>query len=312
MAICKKLGFLPTFTCTPYTVGIVPRQNDVCVWSGSSGQTFVNSLFGSKAPRHSAATAIASAITGVIPYAGLIKPENRYAEVLVNTEELDIANFTISDYGALGYLIGVIAGTRNVVFDGLPNTMSLEQCKYFISPLTVSGACTMCHIVGLTPEAPTLEAALGGKQPKEVVKVTKKDLQEICDMFTNIDEDKVELAVFGCPHCTIVELKELASLINGKIMKEKAQLMVGVTNMTYTLAKEAGYIDPIEKAGAIITNTCVSGINPLVHISGISAVATNSVRAARFFQVQTAGRCRTYYRNVRDCLNAVTTDKRSY
>jgi predicted aconitase len=312
MDICKKLGFLPTFTCTPYTVGIVPRRNDVCIWAGSSGQTATNSMFGGRAPRHSSATAIASAIAGVIPYVGLVKPENRYAELLINTEDLDIANFTISDYGVLGYFVGGIAEVRNVVFDGLPSTMSLEQCKYLTSPLTVSGACTMCHIIGVTPEAPTLEAALGGKQPKEVVKVTSKDLQEIRNTFTNAGADEIELAVFGCPHCTIMELAEMAYLLEGKRLKERAQLMVGISNMTYTLAKEAGYIDPIEKAGAIVTNGCVSGLNPLVHISGVNFVATNSIRAAHFFQATTAGRCRTYYRDVRDCINAVTTDKRSY
>jgi len=72
-------------------------------------------------------------------------------------------------------------------------------------------------------------------------------------------------------------------------MKEGAQLMVGVSNMTYALAKEAGYVDTIEKVGTIITNCCVSGQNPLVHIIGVDAVATNSARGARFFQTQTAG-----------------------
>jgi hypothetical protein len=36
-------------------------------------------------------------------------------------------------------------------------------------------------------------------------------------------------------------------------------------------------------------------------------VATNSARGARFFQTQTAGRCRTYYGDMKDCLDLVTT-----
>ena len=312
MAICKQLDFLPTFTCTPYTVGIVPRCSDVCVWSGSSGQTAANSIFGARAPRHSSATAIASAIAGVIPYVGLTKAENRYAEVLINTEALDVGNFTISDYGALGYFVGGVAGTRNAVFDSLPTTMSLEQCKYLTSPLTVSGACTMCHIVGVTPEAPSLETALGGKKPREVVKVAKKDLQFIRDMFTNASAAEVELAVLGCPHATIAELRELASCIDGRRVREGAQLLLGVTDMTYTLAKEAGYISPIEESGAIVTNGCVAGMNPLVFISGAKTVATNSLRAARFVQSQSAGKCRTYYGDAKDCVDSVTTDKRSF
>jgi len=170
----------------------------------------------------------------------------------------------------------------------------------------------MCHIVGVTPEAPTLEAALGGKTPNEVVKVTKKDLQEIRDIFTNASADEVELAVFGCPHATILELREIASYLEGRRLKEGGQILLGITDMTYTLAKEAGYMDTIEGAGAIITNGCVAGLNPLVFISGTSVVATNSMRAARFFQSGSGGKCRTYYQDVKECIHSVTTNKRIY
>jgi predicted aconitase len=306
MTILKKLGVIPTFTCTPYTVGIVPRRNDTVIWSGTSGQNAANSMFGARAPRQSLATSVASSITGVAPYEGLMKPENRFADVQIDTGELDVGNFTYADFGALGYFIGRIAGTRNVVFDALPRTMTIEQCKYLTSPLTVDGACTMCHMVGVTPEAPTLEAALGGKKPKEVVRVSKKDLQGVRDMFDTVSPAEVQLAVFGCPHLTFTEVRELAALLEGKRLKAGAQLMVGVSHMTAGLAKEAGYVDAIEQAGAIMTNCCVSGQNPLVHIQGVDAVATNSARGARFFQTQTAGRCRTYYGDMKDCVALVT------
>jgi predicted aconitase len=307
LAILNKLGVIPTFTCTPYTVGIVPRRNDTVIWSGTSGQNAANSLFGARAPRQSLATSVASSITGVAPYEGLMKPENRFAELQIDTGDLDVGNFAHADFGALGYYIGKVAGTRNVVFDTLPRTMTIEQCKYLTSPLTVDGACTMCHMVGVTPEAPTLEVALGGKKPQEVVRVTKKDLQGVRDMFNTVSPAEVQLAVFGCPHLTITEMRELASLLEGKRLNAGAQLMVGVSHMTCALAKEAGYVDAIEKAGAIMTNCCVTGQNPLVHIQGVDAVATNSARGARFFQTQTAGRCRTYYADMKECVALVTT-----
>jgi len=68
LAILKRLKVLPVFTCTPYTVGIVPRRNDVCVWAGTSGQNAANSMFGARAPRQSLTTSIASSIAGVVPY----------------------------------------------------------------------------------------------------------------------------------------------------------------------------------------------------------------------------------------------------
>lgn len=304
--IMKRLNVLPTYSCTPYLIGIAPRRNDVCIWAGTSGQNVANSLFGARAPRHSVTTAIASGITGVIPYQGLLVPENRYAELVIDTQELDVANFTITDYGALGYYVGRKAGTRNVVFNGLPKTLTMEQAKYLLSPLTVDGACTMCHIVGVTPEAPTLEAALGGKKYKELINVESKDIREILDMFNTASAKEVRLAVYGCPHLTIVELGKLAAILEGRKVKEDSYLMVGVSNPTYTLAKDAGYADVIEKAGAIVTNCCVSGLNPLVHIKGIEFVTSNSARAVRFFRTQTDGRCKTYFANMEDGAKLVT------
>ena len=94
MEILNRLNVLPTFSCTPYIIGIVPRRNDICTWAGTSGQNAANSLFGATAPRVSVTTCLDSGITGVIPYHGLLIPENRYAEVLVNTDQLDIDKFT--------------------------------------------------------------------------------------------------------------------------------------------------------------------------------------------------------------------------
>jgi hypothetical protein len=242
----------------------------------------------------------------------LLKPENRFAEVQVNTDQLEIDKFTPADYGALGYYVGRIARTRNVVCTGLPTNLTLEQGKYLLSPLTVDGACTLCHVIGVTPEAPTLEAALGGKKPKETINVTMKDIRDIHDMFTNITANDIKLVVLGCPHLTIMEIQEICSLLEGRKLKDGVQLMLGISNPMYALANEAGYIESIEKTGAIITNCCVSGQNPLVHILGVDAVATNSPRAARFFQTQTSGKCRTYYAATKDCINLVTTSERSY
>ena len=305
-AIMNRLKVLPTYSCTPYLIGNAPRRNDVCVWAGTSGQNVANSLFGARAPRHSVATAVASGITGVIPYQGLLIPENRCAELIVDTQELDFTTFSITDYGALGYYVGRVAGSKNVVFDGLPENLTLEQAKYLLSPLTVDGACTMCHIVGVTPEAPTLETALGGKKHGETISVSKKDLRDIRDMFDTANRNDVRLAVFGCPHLTIVELGNLTAFLEGRMVKDGSYLMVGVSNPTYALAKDAGYADVIEKAGAIVTNCCVSGLNPLVHISGISFVASNSARAVRFFRTQTDGRCKTYFSDMEECARLVT------
>lgn len=181
----RKLGFLPTFTCSPYSIGIVPRMNEVFCWTGSSGQVISNSFFAARAGRESVSTCFAAAITGRTPLMGLLKKENRYAELLVKVDKsMNINNFTEADYGALGYFIGSIAGPRNAAIEGLPSDITFDNGRMFLSPLPVSGACVMCHIIGVTPEAGTVEEALGGRKPESMV-VGERDMAEAYQKLNN-------------------------------------------------------------------------------------------------------------------------------
>ena len=102
----------------------------------------------------------------------LLKKEHRYGLVLVKLEGLDTGNFTKADYGAVGYYIGKAAGLKNVVVEGVSANVSFDELKFLMSPQPVSGAVTMCHVVGVTPEAPTMEEALG--KAKEIHRKRKE------------------------------------------------------------------------------------------------------------------------------------------
>ena len=215
-----------------------------------------------------------------------------------------------ADYGALGYCIGSIAQTKNVVIDGLPMNLSVEQCKFLTSPLPVSGACTMCHIVGVTPEAPTLEAALGGKKPEEEVQIGKRDLEEASqNSLTNAINRDVDLVVIGCPHCFISELAEIASLLKGKKINQNTRFVLGVSDATNTIAKEAGYARLLEDAGVIVTNCCMTGLNPLIYQDDVDTVATNTSRGAHYIQRLTKGKDKTWYGSTKECVQAAVTGK---
>jgi len=306
----KALGFLPTFTCVPYIIGIVPRQRDVCIWTGTSGQVFSNSIFGARANREGMPSALSSAITGLTPEMGHLIDENRYAQLLIKVEDPNVENWTIADYGALGYFIGALAGARNAVVVGLPKQLSIEQCKYLTSPLPVSGACTMCHIVGVTPEAPTPEVALGNKKPEETAVFGKKELKDSYDRLNTGDVDGTDLVVLGCPHLSIWELRELASLLDGKKIHQDVKLMIGTAKPIYTLANETGYTGIIEKAGGFFENACTSVFNPLFFLGSRPRIAaTNSARAAHYIVRLTEGRTKVFYGDVHDCINAAITGK---
>ena len=307
MSIYLKIGMFPTLTCAPYAVGFAPRQGDFISWAASSGQTLSNSLFGARTDRTGGPTALAAATTGKAPYLGLLVPENRYAKVVAEPDGLDMANLTLADYGAFNYYVGGIAADRNVVLNGFPKDLTMEHCKFLCSPLPVSGSVAMCHIVGTTPEAPTLEAALGKKKPQVVVKVGEKELAQAYKSLTSAENDHIDLAGFGCPHCTIFEIREIAQLLDGKRIHSNVKLWVSTASGIRDLAVNTGYVDIIEKAGGIVlADACAIGAGSPFVYSGLGpcVIATDSARGAHYLPRTTGGRVKVHYGSVKTCIES--------
>ena len=114
----------------------------------------------------------------------------------------------------------------------------------------------MYHIVGCTPEAPTLEAALGGKAPKYEVLITDKELKEFEEKFSDASNNgKVDFAMFGCPHFTLEEAKYIAEHIEGK--KLAIPMYILVSSHALQMAERMGIARVLNEAGAeIIADSC--------------------------------------------------------
>jgi hypothetical protein len=300
-------GFVPAMSCTPFLVGNVPTPGSVFSWGGSEGIVAGNSIFGARGNRDAFPAAMSSAITGLTPDMLLLRKENRYGQVLVKLEDLELERFTVADYGALGYYIGDIAKFKNVVVDGVPDTISFDQLKHFTAPMPTSGAVAMCHIVGVTPEAPTIEEALGHRKPEETVKVGKKELQEGWESLHTAKKDEVEIVFFGCPHVSIAEIGEIARLLEGKKKADSVRLFVATTEQIYTVAKRMGYVDIIEQAGGlVITDSCIM-LFPYPELEvPASTAATNSAKAASY---QARAGIGIQYGSTESCINAAITGK---
>ena len=310
IGLFEKLGILPTYTCAPYLIGIVPRPGDVFCMTGSSGQIIANSVFGARAGRESVATCFASAITGKTPLMELLVKEKRYAWILFRPENLDYRLLDEADFGAIGYFIGEIAGTRNAAIEDIPVGLPFKKSRMLLSPMPVSGACVMCHIIGTTPESNTVEEAFNRKEPEETHVISQREISQIYQRLNDAVRDEVDMVVLGCPHLTIVEIECLAKLLEGKKISMNVRLVVGISNTTYALAKECGFTDILEKNGAIMVNTCVSGTNPfLFSKEGIGVAATNSARAAHYMQRMSGGRTKTYYGSMQKCVQSAITGK---
>jgi len=312
-ALSEKLGllvpkgFVPVLSCTPFLVGNVPTPGSVFSWGGSEGICAANSIFGARGNRDAFPAALASAITGVTPDMLLLKKQNRYGQLLVKLEDLDLERFTLADYGALGNYIGGVAKFKNVVVDGVPNTVSFDQLKHFTAPMPTSGAVAICHVVGVTPEAPTVEEALGHKKPEEAIKVGKKQFRESWESLHTATKDDVEVVFFGCPHLSINELRELARLLEGKKKADSVRLFVCTTEQIYTIAKSMGCTDIIEQAGGLmVRDSCIMLFPYPELVVPVTNAATNSAKAASY---QARAGIKIQYGSTESCINAAIIGK---
>jgi len=160
------LGCRPTMTCAPYQSADRPGLGEDVAWAESNAIVFANSVIGARTARYGDFSDIAAAIAGCVPYAGLHRPEARLAELAV--ELAPDAVDALSDQsvvGALGFVVGEAAAGRVAAIVGLPPDTTEDSLKALGAAAASSGSVAMFHAVGITPEAPTLEAAVGSRAP---------------------------------------------------------------------------------------------------------------------------------------------------
>lgn len=307
----KELGWLRTETCAEYLLGIFPRKGDIVPMGGSCMQVANNSLFGARVDRMGILVSLAAAVCGRTPLMGLLLPENRYASHLVELENLDVSNWTMSHFHCLGYYIGdQVPGFKPVAVNGLPANLPFDFARALVISMPTSGAVTLAHVVGTTPEAPSLDAALGGKKASHVIKVGKKEMKETWERLNVWTDDSVEHVAFGCPHATIDEIGRIAALAEGKTFK--TSMLIGASAPVEALARRQGWAEIIERAGGHFLPACPSIANPFTRpdISGekqAKSAATNSARSAHY--IASVSGVNVFFGTEEECVNAAITGK---
>lgn len=247
----KKIGAILTYDCTPYLEKNVPHFGEITSYSESSATPFINSVYGARTNRESAQSALCAAVTGVAPYYGYLLDENRKGEVLVHVEAEMKNDF---DYQMLGYFTPQKTGFHIPVFEGLVNPTN-EALMNLGAQLNTGGNVALYHIAGFTPEAPTVEAAFDGEKPLKEVTITEQDLKQMHKDLTD-PYGKIGFALFGCPHFTILQVRQVAELVENK--KLSVPLFIMTSALTRNLANQMGYMDIIRSAGGeIVSDTCM-------------------------------------------------------
>jgi predicted aconitase len=238
--------------------------------------------------------------------------ENRFAEVLVEPDPaLNFEGFNFGELNAFGYYVGMVAKDRVVVVDGVKKRIDFEAFKYLTAPMATSGSVALCHIVGTTPEALTLEQTLGPKKPQEKVIVGEKEMKEAWRKLNTTDSDDVDLVCLGCPHLSIPEIKELAGMLEGKKIKDGKRLFIGMGDDMLSIAKKMDLPRIIEASGAtILTGICNGPLTPWDYMEDKpKVVATNSAKAAHYVYAGSGMTVGVRFGDTKDVINSVITGR---
>jgi predicted aconitase len=275
------MGARPTFTCAPYQSSDAPGFGEQVAWSESNAVAFANSVIGARTNRYGDFLDICCAITGRVPASGLHLDEPRLATIHLTLDPLP-TNLTRRDdfYPVLGYLLGSLLDEVGVV-SGLDAEPSEDQLKALLAAAASSGSVALVHIEGITPEAPTLAEALGGRSPVRTIRIAFEDLKQARADLTTTTGPGVNVVAFGSPHCSFSEARELAKLVAGRHAASGIEVFITTSRAVRELLHRAGDLAVLEEFGARVTaDTCIV-VAPLVNPAA-RVLMTNSAKYAHY------------------------------
>ncbi len=289
----RQFGIRPTCTCTPYLVGNAPRPGEHVAWAESSAVSYANSALGARTNREGGPSALAAAITGRTAAYGLHLDENRRATLRVDAR---CPVRSLSDWGALGYLVGKAAQNRVPYFVGLESVCSKVALKALGAAMATSGAVALYHVEGVTPEAGRPDI-LASDHEKLVV----DDLRLAYDAL-NSDARQIDLVWFGCPHAGLEEIAELVRLLAGR--EVKAALWITTAREVREHARSEGLVDAIEASGGRVVADMCAVVAPMQELP-FSTLATPSAKGATYVPLHAGLLAR--YGTVEQCVEAAVS-----
>jgi len=303
-AYAARLGVQMMNTCTPYQVGNIPTRGEHCAWMESSAVVYINSVLGARTNTEGRESIGAAMLTARIPYWGLHIKENRRGTHLI---QLDIEVESIADWGMLGYYIGEVVQDRIPVVDGVGRSPNLARLKHFGAAAASSGGVEMYHLVGITPEAFTLEQAFGGKRPVETLTYGLKEKRAVYERLNaNARSRDVDYVMLGCPHYTIDQIWEVARLIEGRKVHENTELWIFTPRAIKSLADRNGYTKIIEEAGGRILADSCSAMSRAAP-EGTRVVALDSAKQAHYLPAILG--VEAWFGTTAECIDAACTGR---
>ena len=311
MAAHLELGCESSFTCAPYQLKHRPALGEQIAWAESNAIVFANSVLGARTNRYGDFLDLAAALTGRAPQAGLHVRANRAARVVFEVPAIAACAGGVADgapsalgaldrrrggadsrecysgsrdvyFAALGMIVGQETGTRVPALVGLPSDTSEDELKALGAAAASAGAVALFHAVGITPEAPTLDAALHGGPAERTVTVSAGQLRAVRQTLNSARAGDALVAVsLGTPHFSMAEFERLAELCAHGDGPFKCDFYVNTSRYILWQLEEAGLARLLTARGVqIVVDTCTYITPVMKQLSGL--VMTNSAKWAHY------------------------------
>jgi hypothetical protein len=302
MSAYVAMGCQPTWTCAPYQAGHRPAQGTDVAWGESNAVAFCNSVLGARTNRYGDFLDICAAITGRAPRMGLHLPANRRATILVDASRLPRSFLRDSiAYPILGAWLGRAVGSAIAAFAGLEGAGE-DQLKALGAAAASSGAVGLFHVIGVTPEAPTQDAAFGGRAPGRIIELDYPALRSTRAALSTARlsaGDAIDAVAIGSPHLSEDELRALDRLLGAR--RCRAPLYACASRHALAAVAADGIEDALTRRGVrCIADTCIV-VTPILP-EGHGVLVTNSGKFAHYTPANTG--YDVIFASLEDCVES--------
>jgi predicted aconitase len=291
-------------TCTPYLVGNAPGRGEHCAWMESSAVVFCNSVLGACTNTEGRESTSAAMLTGKIPDWGFHQAAFRRGTHKIDVE---VPVESLMDWGLLGYFIGGEVQENIPVISGPIHRADVIRHKHFGAAAASSGGVELYHMAGITPEAPTVEAAFGGRTALGTIHYGAAErLRTYEALNSNGTSPDVDYVMLGCPHAALEQIEEAARLLDGRKLSPNTALWIFTSRVIKLQADAKGLTRAITDAGGLVmTDTC-SAIGRTLP-KGTKVVALDSAKQAHYLPAIMG--IEAWFGTTADCIGAAVTGR---
>jgi len=301
IATLRRMDVVTTDTCINYQTVYQPHLGEHVAWGDTGTVIYANSVFGARSNFEAGPAALAAALTGRTPEYGFHLSENRKGTFAV---ELEARLDDLADWGAVGKIVGESHQNYYAVpvFHGFRRIPTADELKHLGAALASYGSMGMFHFVGATPEAPSIETAMGGVSAFERLSIGESDIEKTFKGY-GLGHGDARLVVFSGPQQSLFEMKRLAELFQGRKVKHGSTCVVTTNSAVLSQSEKLGYRKTLEGAGVtILEGVCfyiLQNLSPMREKNRWTNMVSNS---AKIVNIIGAHRFKTILRRTTDCV----------